>query len=82
VTDAVIADRPPCRHGRIVGEKERAEEGDDRWGWDVREGERGERAGVAGLGHVAGPRKHAMRTNASGPFGWAEPEEGREGSPR
>jgi hypothetical protein len=28
------------RHGRVAGEKERAEEGDDRWGRDVRERER------------------------------------------
>jgi hypothetical protein len=80
----VIAGRPPCGHGRVVGEKERAEEGDDRRGREVseREREQARARARAQLDRVVGPRERAMRANASGPFGWAELEEGREGSPR
>jgi hypothetical protein len=59
VTDAVIADRPPCGHGRVTGE-ERAEEGDDRRGQDVSERERAR----AWLGWPAGPRALLGRTGA------------------
>jgi hypothetical protein len=77
----VIAGRPPCGHGRVAGEKERAEEGDDRRGQDVSERERA-RAGAAGLARwavrVAGPHGRACgRERADGPRGWAEPK--REG---